>query len=57
MYYAGLEGHLVTLTSQAEDTFVGTLAQNTQLPGRVKFGLAAIKTPPTSKLQGTVGLG
>jgi hypothetical protein len=27
MYYNGLEGHLVTITSQAEDTFVGNVVQ------------------------------
>jgi hypothetical protein len=33
MTYMGLEGHLVTITSAAEDSFVGNLIQNTTLSG------------------------
>jgi len=52
MYYAGLEGHLVTLTSQAEDTFVGTLAQNTQLPGAGEVWAGGYQNPANEQVAG-----
>jgi hypothetical protein len=45
--FGGFEGHLVTITSQAEDTFVGNLAENTSLPGQGEVWAGGYQNPIT----------
>ncbi len=54
MYYGGYEGHLVTITSQAEDTFVGNLVQSTSLPGQGEVWAGGYQNPVT-ELVATAG--
>jgi hypothetical protein len=54
MYYGGFEGHLATLTSQAEDTFVGDLAESTSLPGAGEVWVGGYQNPIT-ELVATAG--
>lgn len=45
--YNGLEGHLVTITSGAEDTFVGNLVQSYSLPGGGEVWAGGYQNPST----------